>query len=88
MTPSELRPIVLERDGGCVWPGCSIEIDQWNPLEMAHLTHRGIGGSEAANREDNCVMLCRLHHTVFDGRQGQGKARTEIASMLRAVVGI
>jgi hypothetical protein len=88
VTPSELRVIVFERDQGCVWPGCQFEIDQWNPLELAHLNHRGMGGSEAANREDNAVMLCRLHHSIFDGRQGQGKTKIELAGMLKTVVGL
>lgn len=88
MTPAELRPIVYERDGGCVWPGCTLLLTQGNPLEMAHLRHRGMGGSKTANTPDNAVMLCRWHHDVFDGRQGQGKTRVELALMLATVAGV
>lgn len=85
MTPSELRAYVLARDKRCVWPGCLWRITEINPLQCAHLDHRGMGGAPDRNTPDNAVTLCRIHHDVFDGRQGQGKARAEIAVMLRAV---
>lgn len=84
MTPSELREIVLDRDGGCVWPGC----DRNEPLEMAHLTHRGMGGSKHRNTEDNAVILCQTHHSCLDGRTGLGILRTELNELLRHVANI
>lgn len=89
MTPAELRSIVFARDGHrCTWPGCDFEISYLNPLVLAHLTHRGMGGGESRNTEDNAVTLCTLHHDVLDGRQGRGKARVELNRMLKTVVGI
>lgn len=89
MTPSEMRAEVFERDGyRCQWPGCTLLLTESNPLQLAHIRHRGMGGSESANTPGNGVALCAFHHDIFDGRQGQGKTRTEIAAMLRAVVGI
>lgn len=89
MTPSEMRAAVLARDGyRCSWPGCDYQLTQVNPLECAHLVHRQMGGGEDRNHPDNGVMLCKLHHDVFDGRQGAGKTQTEIRRMLAAVAGI
>jgi hypothetical protein len=79
---SQLRAEVLERDGGCVWPGC--DTPQQN-LQLAHLTHRGMGGSEAANTPANTVMLCLRHHDCLDGRTGLGILRVELNRMLRYV---
>lgn len=82
----QLRADVFERDGGCVWPGCDYETSGTNPLQLAHLTHRGMGGSKTRNTPENCVTLCAIHHDILDGRQGIGKSRYELVSMLRAVV--
>lgn len=82
---SVLRDRVLERDGGCVWPGQNHD----GSLQLAHLEHRGMGGSQERNREDNCVILCRcLHHDVFDGRVGVVKLRGELVGMLRVAAGL
>jgi len=48
---SALRLEVFDRDGWhCVWPGCEeIEVargDGFVTLQLAHLTHRGMGGSK------------------------------------------
>lgn len=89
MTPAELRPLVFERDSHrCVWPGCTLLLTESNPLQLAHLTHRGMGGSKHANTVDNAVALCAWHHDIFDGRQGQGKLRYELCGMLKTVVGL
>jgi len=79
-----LRANVFERDGGCVWPGC----DQDSPLVLAHLTHRGMGGSKERNNEDNAVCLCTVHHDCLDGRTGLGTLRYELNQMLKHVAGI
>lgn len=89
---SALREEVFERDNfTCVWPGCSRgwEIgDPTSTLQLAHLTHRGMGGSKTANTPENCVTLCQVHHDCLDGRTGLGTLRFELNEMLRSVVGI
>jgi hypothetical protein len=84
MTLSALRADVLARDGKCVWPSCTYT----EPLQLAHLTHRGMGGGESRNTEDNVVMLCRIHHDCLDGRTGLGTLRYELNEMLRRVAAI
>ena len=56
------RKILAERDGGCVFPGCSMPV-KWTdahhltPYEMCGTTH-----------VDNLVLLCRMHHhAVHEG---------------------
>lgn len=80
-----LREEVFARDGGCVWPGCTYKVSGVNPLQLAHLEHRGMGGSKSRNTAANCVMLCRWHHDCLDGRTGLGTLRFELNEMLRAV---
>lgn len=96
----DLREEVFSRDRyRCVWPGCSTS--EWDqrffgvnptaenlarPLQLAHLVHRGMGGSKYANRPDNCVTLCRLHHDIFDGRDGSSNTKRELAVMLKAQI--
>lgn len=79
---SDLRAEVLERDGGCIWPGCEHHTE---PLQLAHLTHRGMGGSKSRNTPDNCVTLCRIHHDCLDGRTGLGTLRYELNQMLTTI---
>lgn len=88
VTPAEQRAAVLGRDGRCVWPGCVFRLSSINPLECAHLKHRGMGGGASRNDPENAVMLCKFHHDVFDGRQGQAKTSTELSRMLATVVGL
>jgi len=88
---SALRDEVFARDGSCRWPGCVLPTtDAWgyehNPLEMAHLVHRGMGGSRERNTLANVVVLCRAHHALLDGRVSELKLRWELNEMLRYVV--
>ncbi len=60
----------MERDAGmCQWPGCGVT----SGLQMAHLVHRGMGGSPKANVLSNVVMLCLFHHDILDGRSEKGR---------------
>lgn len=92
-SPAELQNLreeVFARDGWlCVWPGCDSQYERGHgALEMAHLTHRGMGGSKERNTSENCVTLCSVHHDCLDGRTGLGTLRLELNLMLRSVVGI
>jgi hypothetical protein len=78
----DLRDAVVFRDQTCRWPSCSYRTE---PLEMAHLQHRGMGGSKERNTLDNTILLCRIHHNCLDGRTGLGTLRYELNEMLRAV---
>lgn len=85
---SALREEVFARDGWkCQWPGCSTRYAA-SLLQLAHLTHRGMGGSKERNTPENCVTLCSVHHDCLDGRTGLGTLRFELNQMLRSVVGI
>lgn len=88
-----LREQVFRRDSWrCVWPGCGYgtgaEMGDIVLLQLAHLHHRGMGGSREANTPENCVTLCRFHHDIFDGRDGSANTKRELAVMLRTVAGI
>ncbi len=86
MKPADLRALALERDGGCRWPDCDVRNSDL--LQLAHLEHRGAGGSEQANRLANTVMLCfgpgtADHHGILDGRTVAGRRR-EVRVLLTA----
>ena len=77
-----LRAQVWERAGDrCEWPGC---VDP--ATELAHLTHRGMGGSRARNTPLNAAALCERHHDCLDGRTGLGTLRWELNELLRTVI--
>lgn len=83
MTPGELRELLVERHGErCQWPTCPSLLSSINPLELAHLTHRGMGGSKHANTPDNAALLCRKHHDILDGRS-VAQRRYEVRELLR-----
>jgi 5-methylcytosine-specific restriction endonuclease McrA len=86
---AELREAVFLRDGfRCKWPECGVEWKRGfagDTLELAHLQHRGMGGSRERNTPDNCITLCRRHHSLFDGRTHEGLHR-ELAALLRTLI--
>ncbi|MBM7366316.1 HNH endonuclease signature motif containing protein [Gordonia hydrophobica] len=53
-----LRRALEARDRGCAFPGCGRPIS-WT--DAHHCTPWSEGGETAI---DNCVLLCRMHHTV------------------------
>ncbi len=73
---------VTRASGRCEWPGCADLGEQ-----LAHLTHRGMGGSLTANRLSNVAWLCIRHHDCLDGRTRLGTLRWELNEMLRTVIG-
>ena len=79
---SVLRAQALERDGGCVWPSRFHE----GPLELMHLTHRGMGGDEKVNRLDQVAIGCRAHHDILDGRSVAGR-KAAVCDLLAAYLG-
>lgn len=65
-----LRNEAMERAGHmCEWPGCGMRQN----LQMAHLVHRGMGGSPKANVLANVCILCDYHHDILDGRSVKGR---------------
>lgn len=82
MKMNELSAAVRARDVRCKWPGCPFPYGGTNPLECAHLTARGMGGSKTANEVDNAVLLCKQHHDILDGRTVAGRA-FEVTELLR-----
>lgn len=76
----QLRAELVEVAGGrCEWPYCK-DAGQ----EMAHLHHRGMGGSPSANTLPNVALLCRRHHDLLDGRTALGTLRVELNQTLAA----
>lgn len=83
---SALRAYCLEVAGNrCQWPACEYEINEFNPLELVHLRHRGMGGSKSANTPANCRIFCRYHHDALDGRTDLGNLRLELNRLLEHV---
>lgn len=66
--------------GRCEWSGCTT----WGE-QLAHLHHRGLGGSEAANEPSNAIWACQQHHDLLDGRTHAG-LRVEIVALLRQIL--
>ncbi|WP_226995615.1 HNH endonuclease signature motif containing protein [Gordonia phthalatica] len=54
-----LRKALEARDRGCAFPGCGRPVS-WT--DAHHCTPWSEGGETAI---DNCVLLCRMHHTVM-----------------------
>ncbi len=55
LVPATLRRIILYRDNGCRFPGCSAQ--RW--LDVHHMKHWVKGGRTDSN---NLVTFCRRHH--------------------------
>jgi hypothetical protein len=56
--PRWMRRALVQRDGGCAFPGCTVPA-QWAAAH--HVTHWALGGVTALH---NLVLLCPRHHTV------------------------
>ena len=90
---NELRAAAVERDGHrCRFSDedggdCSLPLTAVNPLEMAHLHGKQMGGSKYRNTLANVVMLCKYHHDWLDGRLIAGRRRENEAAV-RKMTGI
>lgn len=63
LVPASLRRALVARDGGCLFPGCTIP-STW--CEAHHVVPWMSGGRTDS---DNCVLLCSgHHHAVHTGR--------------------
>lgn len=84
-SPAEMRELhdqtFLRAQGTCEWPYCVDPAE-----EMAHLVHRGMGGSKYANRLENCAAMCKRHHDLLDGRTALGTLRWELNELMRRVI--
>lgn len=36
---------------------------------VCHIEHRGSGGDDSKNTEDNCLLMCQRHHDQVDRRR-------------------
>ena len=71
---SGLRTKALKRAKyKCEWANCNNK--DW--LELAHLVGIGMGGknNKLANEITNVMILCKMHHDMYDGRTMTGKKR-------------
>jgi hypothetical protein len=62
IVPERTRRLVLDRDRGCRFPGCSAT----SHLQVHHILHWANGGSTDL---DNLVALCPFHHDAHHGGQ-------------------
>ena len=62
IVPERTRRLVLDRDRGCRFPGCSAT----SHLQVHHIWHWAAGGSTDM---DNLVALCPFHHDAHHGGQ-------------------
>ena len=62
IVPDRTRRLVLDRDRGCRFPGCSAT----SHLQVHHILHWAIGGTTDL---DNLVALCPFHHDAHHGGQ-------------------
>ena len=62
IVPERTRRLVLDRDRGCRFPGCSAT----SHLQVHHIWHWAAGGSTDM---DNLVSLCPFHHDAHHGGQ-------------------
>jgi hypothetical protein len=60
IVPERTRRLVLDRDRGCRFPGCSAT----SHLQVHHIWHWAAGGSTDM---DNLVSLCPFHHDAHHG---------------------
>ena len=62
IVPERTRRLVLDRDRGCRFPGCSAT----SHLQVHHIWHWAAGGGTDM---DNLVSLCPFHHDAHHGGQ-------------------
>lgn len=74
--PPKVRKRIWERcDGICEGPMARVDDETvilhtcQNPaMELAHLRHRGIGGSRLLDIDANLAYVCKSCHDIFDRR--------------------
>lgn len=80
------REQCVERDGTCRLSGIPRLLHCDGPSEWAHLgghrrsLTRGMDPTER-HRRDKSLMLCRLHHALYDGRQRHHGERLSIEEL-------
>ena len=87
MKDAEMRAVVFDRAGHrCEFPNCRLPVSSVNPLELAHLKGKQMGGSKHRNDPDNGACLCLHHHGWLDGRTMEMR-RLDNEDVLRAALG-
>ncbi|MEX0865701.1 MAG: DUF222 domain-containing protein [Acidimicrobiia bacterium] len=69
--PTGLRRAVIARDRHCTYRGCDRPA-RW--CDVHHRTHWADGGT---TQLDNCVLLCRFHHTLVHRKEAAQRAQPE-----------
>jgi len=71
-----IRPLIEERDGGCVAAMRVRHVACWHPpgvpLDMHEVVTRGRGGS--ATDPANIILVCRAHHDWIGGHGPEAEA--------------
>ena len=60
LVPSQLRQVLNQRDGGCIFPGCTTSTAD---CEAHHVIPWWAGGTTSFS---NLVLLCPHHHRVVE----------------------
>lgn len=60
---AELRRRIVERDGTCRHPGCTVAADRCDLDHVEPFVH-GVPAAGGLTREDNIISLCRRHHRL------------------------
>ncbi|CAN5637588.1 hypothetical protein BH10ACT10_BH10ACT10_24990 [soil metagenome] len=62
--PGWMRELVMQRDGGCVFPGCTVDARSCDLDHLAPHTAMDEGGPPGQTSPANLACLCRRHHRL------------------------
>jgi hypothetical protein len=62
--PDWMRELVVQRDGGCVFPGCPVDARACDLDHLSPYSRMDEGGPPAQTSPANLACLCRRHHRL------------------------